>query len=112
MVIRAREVLGESLVDAAESGDSAFSFGRFSVSRRHRPFSESHASEQLSLASDSLEGPTKSLLKIIRLLWCTVGAKLRELKKEFTSAGAMLARTVPTTGLTANGSDMPFSFDA
>ena len=48
----------ESLVDAAESGESAFpSNGNFSVSRSCRPFSASHASEQLSLVSASREGP-------------------------------------------------------
>ena len=48
----------ESLVDAAESGESAFpSNGNFSVSRSCRPFSVSHASEQLSLVRASREGP-------------------------------------------------------
>ena len=48
----------ESLVDAAESGESAFPLnGNFSVSRSCRPLSASHASEQLSLVSASREGP-------------------------------------------------------
>ena len=56
-VTRAREVFDESLVDAADSGDSAFPSGDFSVSRSRRPFSASQASEQLSLVSASREGP-------------------------------------------------------
>ena len=56
---RAREVFDESPVDAAESGDSAFPSGDFSVSRSRRPFSASQASEQLSLVSASREGPIK-----------------------------------------------------
>ena len=56
---RAGEVFDESLVDAAESGDSAFpsAAGDFSHSRSRRPFSVSQASEQLSLVSASREGP-------------------------------------------------------
>ena len=56
----AREVFDESLVGgaAAESGDSAFPSGNFSNSSSRRPFSASHASEQLSLVSASREGPT------------------------------------------------------
>ena len=55
----AREVFDVSLVDAAESGNSAFPFGDFSAGRSHRPFSASQASEQLSLVSASREGPIK-----------------------------------------------------
>ena len=54
----AREVFDESLpVDAAESGDSAFPSGDFSVSRSRRTFSASQASDQLSLVSALREGP-------------------------------------------------------
>ena len=55
-----RRFCDESLVDAAESGDLAFPFGNFSVSRSCRPFFASHASEQLSLVlwlSVFMEGP-------------------------------------------------------
>ena len=53
----AGEVFDESLVDAAESGDLAFPYVDFSVSRSRRPFSVSQTSEQLSLVSASREGP-------------------------------------------------------
>ena len=56
----AREVLDESLVDAAEIGDSAFPSGDFSVSRSRRPFFASHASEQLSLVSERFQGRTNN----------------------------------------------------
>ena len=75
----------KNLVDVAESGESAFpSNGNFSVSRSCRPFSASHASEQLSLVRASREGPINFPLKyILRLLnmWGTGGKlSLRELK--------------------------------
>ena len=84
MMTWAREVFDESLVDAAESGESAFpSNGNFSVSRSCRPFSVSHASEQLSLVRASREGPINFPFKFSG--WQTCGAtggklSLRELK--------------------------------
>ena len=59
----AREVFDESLVDATESGDSAFPSGNFSISRSRRPFSAFRTSKQLSLVSASREGPANFRFK-------------------------------------------------
>ena len=121
------EVIDETLVDLTDSREAwevfatrawwmrlrvatQLSFGNFPVSRGCRPFFAPHASEQLSLVSASMEGPTNFRSKFSD---CCGAQSVRELKNELTSAGIMLAWTIPTAAmaLTVNSLDVSFSLE-
>ena len=69
----------ESLVDATESGDLAFSFGNFPVSRSCRPFFASHAFQWAALFGECFHGRTnKFSFQILRRLWCTVSERAQK----------------------------------
>ena len=92
---QAREVFDESLVDAAESGDSAFPSGDFSVCRSRRPFSASQSSEQLSLVSASREGPINFPLNFQAAEHVGHWWQIERAQNKFTSVGAIMHEPFP-----------------